>query len=161
ECGRPSGPSLPFVARCAATFFRDWRGCDVLQPLRAMNDFDQFLTETIRYLEQQKSAGLERVNISRETLAELMVAPVTPAARSVVAESTSVKHSSKAVALDAIWQRARVCVECSELAERRKHVVFGVGNAEARLVFVGEAPGEDEDIQGEPFVGRAGQLLTK
>jgi DNA polymerase len=43
----------------------------------------------------------------------------------------------------------------------RTQVVFGVGNPEADLMFVGEAPGADEDIQGEPFVGRAGQLLTK
>ncbi len=44
---------------------------------------------------------------------------------------------------------------------QRTNIVYGVGNPEARLVFVGEGPGEDEDRQGEPFVGRAGQLLTK
>jgi DNA polymerase len=43
----------------------------------------------------------------------------------------------------------------------RTQVVFGVGNPEAEVMFVGEAPGEDEDLQGEPFVGKAGQLLTK
>jgi len=53
------------------------------------------------------------------------------------------------------------CTKCSELAATRKSVVFGSGNANAKLVFVGEAPGHDEDIQGLPFVGRAGQLLTK
>jgi uracil-DNA glycosylase family 4 len=47
------------------------------------------------------------------------------------------------------------------LVARRHTVVFGVGNPEAKLMFVGEAPGEEEDLQGEPFVGRAGQLLTK
>src|SRR5881275_3232139 len=51
------------------------------------------------------------------------------------------------------------CHRC-KLAPHRTHVVFGVGNPRARLVFVGEAPGRDEDIQGQPFVGRAGQLLT-
>ena len=52
------------------------------------------------------------------------------------------------------------CQRC-ELSKGRKTIVFGVGNPDADLVFVGEAPGRDEDIQGEPFVGKAGQLLTK
>ncbi len=51
------------------------------------------------------------------------------------------------------------CARC-KLCEGRTQVVFGVGNPSARLMFVGEAPGRDEDLQGEPFVGRAGQLLT-
>jgi DNA polymerase len=53
------------------------------------------------------------------------------------------------------------CTKCRELARCRKTVVFGVGNPRAELMFIGEAPGADEDEQGEPFVGRAGQLLTK
>src|SRR5438445_5040593 len=52
------------------------------------------------------------------------------------------------------------CHRC-KLAPHRTQVVFGVGNERARLVFVGEAPGHDEDVRGEPFVGRAGQLLTE
>jgi uracil-DNA glycosylase len=52
------------------------------------------------------------------------------------------------------------CRRC-KLAPHRTHLVFGVGNPRARLVFVGEAPGRDEDLRGEPFVGRAGQLLTE
>jgi uracil-DNA glycosylase len=54
-----------------------------------------------------------------------------------------------------------LCVRCKLCELGRSQVVFGVGNPKARLMFVGEAPGEDEDRQGEPFVGRAGQLLTK
>ena len=53
------------------------------------------------------------------------------------------------------------CSRCKLHRLGRKQVVFGVGNPNADLMFVGEAPGADEDIQGEPFVGRAGQLLTK
>jgi DNA polymerase len=53
------------------------------------------------------------------------------------------------------------CTRCKLHTLGRKQVVFGVGNPEADLMFVGEAPGADEDLQGEPFVGRAGQLLTK
>lgn len=52
------------------------------------------------------------------------------------------------------------CTRCTELASLRTQTVFGVGNPEAKLLFVGEAPGADEDRQGEPFVGRAGQLLN-
>jgi DNA polymerase len=54
-----------------------------------------------------------------------------------------------------------LCTRCKLCGLGRRQVVFGVGSPKARLMFVGEAPGEDEDKQGEPFVGRAGQLLTK
>jgi uracil-DNA glycosylase family 4 len=53
------------------------------------------------------------------------------------------------------------CTRCKLAGLGRRQVVFGVGNPSADLMFVGEAPGADEDVQGEPFVGRAGQLLTK
>lgn len=62
--------------------------------------------------------------------------------------------------LAAVGRRANVCIAC-KLAKTRTNVVFGVGSAHVPLVFVGEAPGADEDAQGIPFVGRAGQLLTK
>lgn len=57
-------------------------------------------------------------------------------------------------------ERVAQCVRCQELADSRTQTVFGVGNPEAKLLFVGEAPGADEDAQGEPFVGKAGQLLN-
>ena len=53
------------------------------------------------------------------------------------------------------------CTRCKLHGQGRRQIVFGVGNPNADLMFVGEAPGADEDVQGEPFVGRAGQLLTK
>lgn len=64
-------------------------------------------------------------------------------------------------ALDLLAQEVAACTRCQELAGRRTQTVFGVGNPHAQLVFLGEAPGADEDRLGEPFVGRAGQLLTK
>jgi len=67
----------------------------------------------------------------------------------------------KAAAFAALRERALACVKCPHLASSRKTVVFGVGSIDAQLMFVGEAPGADEDEQGEPFVGRAGELLTK
>jgi uracil-DNA glycosylase len=69
--------------------------------------------------------------------------------------------TEKAAAFAALRERVMVCVKCANLASSRKNVVFGVGNIDAQLMFVGEAPGADEDAQGEPFVGRAGELLTK
>jgi DNA polymerase len=65
-----------------------------------------------------------------------------------------------AVALPMIRDDIGDCRRC-RLCEKRTNVVFGVGHPRARLMFVGEGPGADEDAQGEPFVGRAGQLLTK
>jgi uracil-DNA glycosylase len=69
--------------------------------------------------------------------------------------------AGKAAGIGELRERALVCRKCPNLAAARKNVVFGVGSIEAELMFVGEAPGADEDEQGEPFVGRAGQLLTK
>jgi uracil-DNA glycosylase family 4 len=62
--------------------------------------------------------------------------------------------------LEAVRSEIGECTRC-KLHKGRTNIVFGVGNPEARLMFVGEAPGEDEDLQGFPFVGKAGQLLTK
>ncbi len=62
--------------------------------------------------------------------------------------------------LDSLEKAVRGCLSCP-LGKTRTHFVFGEGNPNARLMFVGEGPGRDEDIQGRPFVGRAGQLLTK
>lgn len=69
--------------------------------------------------------------------------------------------TERQVALDLICGQVRGCEQCGELATTRTQTVFGVGNPNARLCFMGEAPGADEDAQGEPFVGRAGQLLNK
>lgn len=69
--------------------------------------------------------------------------------------------AAKAAAFAELRQRAIACMKCEHLASSRKNVVFGVGSINAQLMFVGEAPGADEDEQGEPFVGKAGQLLTK
>src|SRR4029079_19825259 len=68
---------------------------------------------------------------------------------------------SPAEALSAIRDDIGDCTRCKLHTLGRTKVVFGVGNPNADLMFVGEAPGADEDIQGVPFVGRAGQLLTK
>jgi DNA polymerase len=63
--------------------------------------------------------------------------------------------------LKQVYQEALACTRCAELAQTRTNVVFGSGNADADLMFVGEAPGANEDKQGVPFVGAAGKLLEK
>ena len=68
---------------------------------------------------------------------------------------------NKADLLAAVRERVGACTRCAHLACSRTQTVFGVGNPNADLMFIGEAPGADEDQQGEPFVGRAGQLLTR
>ena len=69
-------------------------------------------------------------------------------------------NSERIQLLENLKNEAAGCQKCS-LSKTRTNLVFGVGNPNAKLMFVGEAPGRDEDLQGEPFVGRAGQLLTK
>ncbi|MEW4490767.1 uracil-DNA glycosylase [Thalassoglobus sp. JC818] len=68
---------------------------------------------------------------------------------------------SPAKSLPELAARVAACTRCQELAEKRTQTVFGVGNPNANIMFIGEAPGADEDRQGEPFVGKAGQLLNR
>ena len=65
------------------------------------------------------------------------------------------------VALQLLAKEVSGCTRCKELASTRTQTVFGVGPPDAELCFIGEAPGRDEDLQGEPFVGPAGQLLNR
>jgi uracil-DNA glycosylase family 4 len=76
-------------------------------------------------------------------------------------DDSAAKTISTAASLPVLQQEVAGCTRCEELARTRTQTVFGVGDPDARLCFVGEAPGADEDRLGEPFVGRAGQLLTK
>ncbi len=124
---------------------------------RSALDFVIVALETIR----QKSDRPPRA--SRATLARLDAAPVAASvweARPSPA-GQPLQGPNKADLLAAIRERVRACTKCAHLACSRTQTVFGVGNPDAALMFIGEAPGVDEDKQGEPFVGRAGQLLTK
>ena len=96
----------------------------------------------LQQLESLQRSGVREVGKSRKSL-----------------EVASACAQRKA-ALDGIQGEVAACTLCDELAATRTQTVFGVGNPMARLVFLGEAPGADEDRQGEPFVGRAGKLLT-
>jgi len=74
--------------------------------------------------------------------------------------ATPMPRKLPVVSLESVREEMGECTRC-KLHKGRTNLVFGVGDPEARLMFVGEAPGEDEDKKGEPFVGKAGQLLTK
>ena len=100
----------------------------------------------------------------REKPAE-RVAPREAAGQGPVEEAQGAQevrvYASAADALIGIREDLGDCTRCKLHGLGRRQIVFGVGNPDADLMFVGEAPGADEDVQGEPFVGRAGQLLTK
>ena len=78
----------------------------------------------------------------------------------VIATRAETAAADPVKALKLIREELGDCTRCRLHKQGRKQIVWGVGNPEADLMFIGEAPGADEDIQGEPFVGRAGQLLT-
>jgi DNA polymerase len=97
-----------------------------------------FVEETVATSSDRAPANL---NISQQHLINAAALPDTPS-------------------LEEMAMQASSCTACP-LAEQRNRVVFGVGNPKADIVFIGEAPGRDEDLKGEPFVGRAGQLLDR
>ncbi|MGO8931177.1 MAG: uracil-DNA glycosylase [Limisphaerales bacterium] len=96
----------------------------------------------------------------KPALAQTLSLPL-PDETSAPAAVPALSPEARAAAFAELRQRALACVRCPKLAAARKNVVFGVGDINAQLMFIGEAPGADEDDQGEPFVGKAGQLLTK
>jgi DNA polymerase len=108
---------------------------------------------------------LARLQDARAVIAQrpaLRTAHATPAdAVKSAVPSGDADARNKADLLAAVRERVGACTKCAHLACSRTQTVFGVGNPDADLMFIGEAPGADEDQQGEPFVGRAGQLLTR
>jgi uracil-DNA glycosylase family 4 len=118
----------------------------------------------IAALEKIREKNDHAPRASRTALAQLQAAPVGPSpweAGTSPTERQQLGARNKAVLLAAVRERVGACTKCEHLARSRTQTVFGVGNPDADLMFIGEAPGTDEDQQGEPFVGRAGQLLTR
>jgi len=103
----------------------------------------ELATELRAWLDWARESGLQNLAPEKRTV-----------------ESVEVTPKVKLPLLDAVRTELGECTRC-KLHKTRTNIVFGVGNPGARLMFVGEAPGEDEDLQGFPFVGKAGQLLTK
>ncbi len=117
----------------------------------------------IAALEKIREASARAPRASRTALARLhgVTIEMGSARPGLVLSEAEGGAPNKAKLLEPIRECVRVCTKCAHLACSRTQTVFGVGNPDAELMFIGEAPGVDEDQQGEPFVGRAGQLLTK
>lgn len=124
-----------------------------------VNDFPSALDLVLGSLSQIRDDGGKLPRASRSALGQLQRA--RPAGSGTEQRPSLQGNADKAASLAAIQARVAVCVKCPHLARTRTQTVFGVGNPEAELMFIGEAPGADEDRRGEPFVGRAGELLTK
>lgn len=148
------------------------------------SDYAALLEATITHLESLKRSGRRHVRVNAALLLALEQPIKTPSPGLRPAAPTPVRPSAvnadvpvavvpsfdseqraegkaKAAAMEELRQRALICQKCPHLVQSRTQVVFGVGSVDAEVMFVGEAPGADEDRQGEPFVGKAGQLLTR
>jgi len=140
--------------------------------------YHQLLNATIGHLESLKQRGVRYVDVSPESLlclakpvAQKTTAPLIGQATPKVVpqrtdepsvyDSPKLPVDEKESAMAKLRDEALACAKCEHLVATRTQVVFGVGTVHADLMFVGEAPGLDEDNEGEPFVGAAGQLLTK
>lgn len=142
---------------------------------------EQLLNDLRRYLIHLKEIGITTVptNVSLEIAGPavpFISKPQTPSAPAVPKSSSSKPAAAKKeetssppipgnipqgqAGLDSIIEEMGDCIRC-KLSEKRKTIVFGSGNPNANLMFIGEGPGADEDEQGFPFVGRAGQKLTE
>jgi uracil-DNA glycosylase len=145
-----------------------------------LSDYRALIEATINHLDQLRDDGIRHLPADPVTLQALR-APPRPrpiASMPLTVSSQPDAGSTRALpnpqpnpsapgmenretAMAALRTRALVCRKCPNLADSRRNVVFGVGDIHSPLMFVGEAPGADEDAQGEPFVGKAGQLLTR
>ena len=137
---------------------------------RTGNELGELLTQLARSVEAQGELGEAGVS---KALLQQIDETVADEKQRLVAVQDSAKATNDAPSpppdtpsepmrptLDAIREELGDCRRCG-LNERRQNIVYGVGSPTADLMFIGEAPGADEDRKGEPFVGRAGQLLTR
>jgi len=133
-----------------------------------MNKFYNILQNLENYLKFQKTLGMkEIIDLSKETTASLQNKKIKDNENNLPFlflskenEKELPNQGTKETLMKNLRDEIGDCKRC-KLHTGRTNLVFGTGNVNSELVFVGEAPGADEDIQGEPFVGRAGELLTK
>ncbi|HEX3718520.1 MAG TPA: uracil-DNA glycosylase [Verrucomicrobiae bacterium] len=138
-----------------------------------MNDYLRVLDIAEQHLTALKASGVRFLSVEQNTLTALAEPPdLAVEANGSVPEVLAIRPATEIATvsfesepspgdMNELRQRAHACLKCPHLVKSRKNVVFGVGDIHAKLMFVGEAPGADEDDQGEPFVGAAGQLLTR
>ncbi|MDP6794432.1 MAG: uracil-DNA glycosylase [Verrucomicrobiota bacterium] len=136
--------------------------------------YHQLLDATIGHLESLRQRGVRYVDVSPESLSRLSkparqkntAVPLGQAEQQrpdepSVCDSPQLSADEREATMAKLCDEALACTKCDHLVSTRTQVVFGVGTVQAELMFIGEAPGQDEDREGEPFVGAAGQLLTK
>ncbi len=143
---REGSAGFPFARKAIRTGKLALPRCSRLT--RDMDDFGEAIDIALGGLDRIRRENEHPPRASRAALARLREVP-------------AMVRANKAEQLAPLRERVAICALCPHLASSRTQTVFGVGNPEAELMFIGEAPGADEDRQGEPFVGRAGQLLTK
>lgn len=116
------------------------------------NNRKAFVKDMISVLEFYQALGFDRLPITLKTGSSICTKSLK--------ESRVRSRTMKAHLLRTLREEIGDCKRC-KLSNNRKHIVFGEGNPYAELIFIGEAPGREEDIQGRPFVGDAGTLLTR
>ncbi len=128
---------------------------------------DEVARQLRHRLESLRAAGIDYLPVAHEPLPVPPVVETAPpetlfgAGAAIPAAADEMSLDQRRVALQLLATQVSECVRCKELASTRTQTVFGVGPVGADLCFIGEAPGRDEDLQGEPFVGAAGQLLNR
>ena len=118
--------------------------------------FPSALNLVVKALEEMRESSARPIFASTDVVRRLFDRPA-----GAPFSGENIPTPGKSERLSKLSARVEPCTKCPHLASSRTQTVFGVGNPDADLMFVGEAPGADEDAQGEPFVGRAGQLLTR
>jgi len=134
-----------------------WTGLRAIPRLQKNNPLQSYIQRSQKSEDAQSAGKQKRVKPVSQTSSSTHIKPIP--------EATPFTLPDGDKALQWNWLRKHVLDDpvCNEHVRTKqgKKVVFGVGNIDAELFFCGEAPGEDEEIKGEPFVGRAGQLLDK
>jgi uracil-DNA glycosylase family 4 len=152
--------------------------------------FKDLLEATIQHVEQLRDNGQRSIRASPSCLAALSAprsqsVPEAPTARATPRteghesqdrlrqehthasvtrlrwDAPAIDSTAKLLCFQQLHQKVQACMKCPNLASSRTNVVFGTGSIDSDILFVGEAPGAEEDRLGEPFVGKAGELLTK
>jgi DNA polymerase len=124
---------------------------------------DDLTRQARQHLDSLKAAGVEWLPTAPPPRRSVAKPQAAPAGRSLFESATQPPASAdqRRRELQVLAERVSTCPRCPELAATRTQTVFGVGPVDAELLFIGEAPGGDEDRLGEPFVGAAGQLLNR